>query len=182
MRHIYTKNLFIINVNLKFSWTYVYMDFPYWTESREGGDWWDCIRMTTHSSILAWKIPWTEEPGRLQAMGSQRVRHDWETSLSFFFLGKHKMTGLKSLFPLHDWHLEFLISSYSFYKQMNKHDSLFFFFYLPFLNLLKVKWWCPKHNLDCSFSFSRSNLQWILMVARWRNGPTYGLRPAAGSG
>ena len=31
--------------------------------------------MTTHSSILAWKIPWTEEPGRLQSMGSQRVRH-----------------------------------------------------------------------------------------------------------
>ena len=32
--------------------------------------------MATHSSILAWKIPWTEEPGRLQSMGSQRVRHD----------------------------------------------------------------------------------------------------------
>ena len=33
----------------------------------------------THSSILAWKIPWTEGLGRLQSMGSQRVRHDWET-------------------------------------------------------------------------------------------------------
>ena len=32
--------------------------------------------MATHSSILAWKIPWMEEPGRLQSMGSQRVRHD----------------------------------------------------------------------------------------------------------
>ena len=30
----------------------------------------------THSSILAWKIPWTEEPGRLQSMGLQRVRHN----------------------------------------------------------------------------------------------------------
>ena len=38
--------------------------------------------MATHSSILAWRIPWTEEPGRLQSMGSQRVRHDWATSLS----------------------------------------------------------------------------------------------------
>ena len=37
--------------------------------------------MATHSSTLAWKIPWTEEPGRLQSMGSQRVRHDWATSL-----------------------------------------------------------------------------------------------------
>ena len=32
--------------------------------------------MATHSSTLAWKIPWTEEPGRLQSMGSRRVRHD----------------------------------------------------------------------------------------------------------
>ena len=40
--------------------------------------------MAIHSSTLAWKIPWTEEPGRLQSMGSQRVRHDWATSLSFF--------------------------------------------------------------------------------------------------
>ena len=32
--------------------------------------------MATHSSTLAWKIPWMEEPGRLQSMGSQRVRHD----------------------------------------------------------------------------------------------------------
>jgi len=35
--------------------------------------------MATHSSILAGKIPWTEEPGRLQSMGSQRVEHNWET-------------------------------------------------------------------------------------------------------
>ena len=37
--------------------------------------------MATHFSILAWKIPWTEEPGRLQSMGLRRVRHDWATSL-----------------------------------------------------------------------------------------------------
>ena len=38
--------------------------------------------MATHSIILAWKIPWMEEPGRLQCMGSQRVGHDRATSLS----------------------------------------------------------------------------------------------------
>ena len=37
--------------------------------------------MATHSSIVAWRIPWTEEPGGLQSTGSQRVRHDWGTSL-----------------------------------------------------------------------------------------------------
>ena len=39
--------------------------------------------MATHSSILAWRIPWTEEPGGLQPMGSQRVGHDWVTNNSF---------------------------------------------------------------------------------------------------
>ena len=42
-------------------------------------------KMATQSSIVAWKIPWMEEPGRLQFMGSQRVGHDWATSLSFPF-------------------------------------------------------------------------------------------------
>ena len=40
--------------------------------------------MAPHSSTLAWKIPWMEEPGRLQSMGSLRVGHDWGTSLSLF--------------------------------------------------------------------------------------------------
>ena len=40
--------------------------------------------MATHSSTLAWRTPWAEEPGRLQSMGSLGVRHDWVTSLSLF--------------------------------------------------------------------------------------------------
>ena len=40
--------------------------------------------MAPHSSTLAWKIPWMEEPGRLQSMRLLRVRHDWVTSLSLF--------------------------------------------------------------------------------------------------
>ena len=38
--------------------------------------------MATHSSVLAWEIPWTEEPGGLQSMGSQRIRHDLATNTS----------------------------------------------------------------------------------------------------
>jgi len=41
-------------------------------------------KMAPHSSTLAWKIPWMEEPGGLQSMGSLRVGHDWGTSLSLF--------------------------------------------------------------------------------------------------
>ena len=50
--------------------------------------------MKTYSSTLAWNIPWMEEPGRLQSMGSQRVRQDWGTSLSlsFFLCLRHETT------------------------------------------------------------------------------------------
>ena len=41
--------------------------------------------MATHSSTLSWKIPWMEEPGRLQSMGSWTVGHDWAASLSLFY-------------------------------------------------------------------------------------------------
>ena len=49
--------------------------------------------MPTHSSLHAWKIPWTEEPGGLQSMGSQRVGHNWATSLSFTFTFKYFLPG-----------------------------------------------------------------------------------------
>ena len=48
-----------------------------WEASLEKG-------MATHSSILAWRSPWTEKPGELQPMGSQRVRHNWVTSTFTF--------------------------------------------------------------------------------------------------
>ena len=55
----------------------------------------------THSSILAWRSPWTEEPGRLQSLGSQRVRHNWETfthySLEWQRLWGMRNAGLKYL-------------------------------------------------------------------------------------
>ena len=47
-----------------------------WVRSLGGGD---CLEKATHSSVLAWKIPWTEEPSGLQSMELQRVRHDWLT-------------------------------------------------------------------------------------------------------
>ena len=45
--------------------------------------------MATRSSTLAWRIPWREEPGRLQSMGLQRVGHDWATSHAFLVLHAH---------------------------------------------------------------------------------------------
>ena len=65
---------------------------PPMRETRVGSlGWEDSLEkeMATHSSILAWRIPWTEEPGRLQSTGSQRVGHDWATSLHFTSSGEN---------------------------------------------------------------------------------------------
>ena len=51
--------------------------------------------MAPHSSTLAWKIPWTEEPGGLQSMGSLRVGHDWATSLSLLCIGEGNGNSLQ---------------------------------------------------------------------------------------
>ena len=55
---------------------FFYLDLPAGAMQRR---WW-----RPHSSTLAWKIPWMEEPGGLQSMGSRRVGHNWATSLSLF--------------------------------------------------------------------------------------------------
>ena len=56
--------------------------------------------METHSSILAWKIPWTEEPGGLQSMGLQRVRHNLATKQerALFYI-QHLTTLFGLMFP-----------------------------------------------------------------------------------
>ena len=60
---------------------------PMWETWVQSLGWEDTLEkeMATHSSILAWRSPWTKEPGRLQSMGSQRVRHEWVTSFSLEF-------------------------------------------------------------------------------------------------
>ena len=68
--------------------------------------------MAAHSSILAWKIPWMEELGRLQSMVSQRVGHDLATSLSFFLSNNwcaFLMSCQVSLKAWHNWWSTFKI-------------------------------------------------------------------------
>ena len=66
--------------------------------------------MTIHSSTVAWKIPWIEKPGRLQSMGSQRVGHDWATSLHFHVLSTY--SRLKS--SLYQIYRQYFIKSQIF--------------------------------------------------------------------
>ena len=78
--------------------------------------------MATHSSILAWRIPWMEEPGGLQSMGSQRVGHDWATSLHF-------STSLQIFMCCIFITIQFLIIKFIFYfcPWLILFRSLFFF-------------------------------------------------------
>ena len=55
--------------------------------------------MAIHSSTLAWKIPWTEEPGRLQSRGSRRVGHNWATSFSLFMHWRRKQQPTQVFLP-----------------------------------------------------------------------------------
>ena len=97
--------------------------------------------MATHSSTLAWTIPWREEPGRLQSMGSQRVGHDWATSLSlspyypvylYAFLPTLQHTlgnTARATISMHMWsfHSSYLHSrlSMAFHCSWVKHKDLF---------------------------------------------------------
>ena len=102
--------------------------------------------MPPHSSSLVWKIPWTAEPGGLQSMGSQRVRHDWLTSLSLFpfmhwrrkwqptpVLLSGKSHGQRSLVGCSSWgreesdtteRLHFHYSLHALGKEMATHSSV----------------------------------------------------------
>ena len=68
----------------KYVWNFVAVQKSVEFRNRRAMLHWSEKAMAPHSSTLAWKIPWMEEPGRLQSMGSGRVRRDWATSLSLF--------------------------------------------------------------------------------------------------
>ena len=75
---VFTKELsFVLSLSLSFFFfkTFYFILVYSWLTEKS---------MAPHSSTLTWKIPWTEEPGRLQSMGSLSVGHDWATSLSLF--------------------------------------------------------------------------------------------------
>ena len=91
--------------------------------------------MAPQSSTLSWKIPWMEEPGGLQSMGSQRVGHDWATSLSLFTLinwrGKWHPLQCSCLENLRDggawWAAVYGVSqSRTWLKQLTSRSSSFF--------------------------------------------------------
>ena len=118
---------------------YPYLPYPYFPGGSDGKvsvynaadlvrslGWEDPLEkeMAIHSSTIAWKIPWTEEPVRLQSMGSQRVGHDWAASFTFFY-----------------------IFTLTFNKQGSPSSThIDTYFYLIFVLLIYFSnWGCPLH-------------------------------------
>ena len=89
-----------IGYPLQYSWASLVVQMvknlhAMWETWIQSLDWEDPLEKgkATHSSILAWRIPWTEEPGRLQPMGSQRIGHNWATFA--FIRCHHQLNGYK---------------------------------------------------------------------------------------
>ena len=140
--------------------------------------------MATHSSILAWKIPWVEEFGRLQSMGSQRVGHDWVTSLSLCFKAYFawcKFSYLSLLCSLPIWNIFFpsfyfqsvcvLTSEVSVLQGANTGSYFLSIWSLtligelsPFTFLLIVFWLFCSSSLFILLLFSSLTVWWSSLV------------------
>ena len=112
--------------------------------------------MASHSSTLAWKIPWTEEPGRLRSMGSQRVRHDWATSLQ----REKKLTRFSELQRGFQHFLGF--------KEFKESHPFFLLLLLFFL--LKVLWFGSDFS-TIIFSLRQINYNHWMLVQRSDQSP-----------
>ena len=110
-------------------------------------------KMATHSSTLAWEIPWTEELGRLQSMGSRRVGHDWRDLAAAAALSK------KIRIWSHDQDLKTRLSDFIFTfhfhaleKEMATHSSVFVW-RIPGTGA----WWAAVNGV----AQSRTRLTWL---------------------
>ena len=133
------------------------------------GSWEDPLEegMATHSSISAWKIPWTEKPGGLQSMGLQRVRHDWSTKhrTSSFpsTISQKKLSFLHCLFlaPLLAINCMYLFLVFLFCSMI--FVSGFFMAKLPYFGYFNFVIHFHIRNYGSS-SYSFSRLLWLFGI------------------
>ena len=109
--------------------------------------------MATHSSILAWRIPWTGEPGGLQSVGSQRVRHDWAWAYRFVWQDYTRYFKWVFSFNLQDW-----VGSWLFYKC----GGLSILRNVPKL----TKWWIGAVRTENRLVKAKRML-WALLLKVW---------------
>ena len=116
-------SLLAILWNSAFTWVYLSFSpllFMTWVRSL---CWEDSLEKETsaHSSTVAWKILWMENPGRLQSMGLQRVGHDWATSLHFTLCHKSGVICISEIIDISPGNLD---SSLCFLQPSVSHDVL----------------------------------------------------------
>ena len=137
--------------------------------------------MATHSSTFAWKIPWMEEPGRLQSMGMWRVGHNWATSLSLFtFIHRrrkwqptgwcfkkfhsHKLSSLKQCkFFLQLWSPKIHSQSHWAKVKISRTGSLCALREIPFSCLFQV----VEPTFLCSWSSSIQQLYHSILYVHY---------------
>ena len=83
--------------------------------------------MAPHSSVLAWRIPWTEEPGRLQSLESQRVRHDWVANTTAIHWERISTTELINTSIILHIHLCVCVRTLKFYSLSKVNYTIQFF-------------------------------------------------------
>ena len=96
--------------------------------------------MTTHFSILSWRIPWTEEPNGLQSMGSHRVGRDRVTWHTYFwkiklFPGGSRVKNLPAVPEIQETLVQFLCQKHPLEKKMAMHANILFFQTFKFINV-----------------------------------------------
>ena len=107
--------------------------------------------MALHSSTLTWKIPWMEEPGRLQSMESLRVGHDWATSLSLFtFLHWRRKWQPTQVFLPGEFHGQRSLAGYRPWGGKESDTT-------EWLTLLLLSWSECKNLLFCFLSLLLSS-------------------------
>ena len=112
--------------------------------------------MVTHSSILAWRIPWTEEPGRLQSMESEWVQHDLATKQQHFNI--YMCTCMSQIF----WECTLFQISYSEYS-----NSHIFIIIIAFLTLCRKSWRIVFPIILSSYSINLQSLwKWITLPVK----------------
>ena len=110
--------------------------------------------MATHSSILAWGFPWTEEPGWLQSKGSQRVGHDWENNTH-----THIHTHIHIKVESYHWFIfdyVFVFTSFLFLTFIKLLINILFFLYWDFFLSLFEKTVCmgiDEYNAETISTF-----------------------------
>ena len=112
-------------------------------------DWEDALEkgMATHSSVLAWRIPWTEEPGGPQSVGSQRVAHDWAANTHSC------LHNVDQSLPI-DWKVEAPQLQISGFWNME----------IPFILAWKFKKCCWNHSMSWVYKYTHWKFVW-----EWRS-------------